>query len=146
MRRRRDEYDDDEDDDRAGKPPRGGLPPGVWVLLGVAVAGAGALALGVVAVIASQAERQQRQTEQQQQQTEPVGKLYTRDEFRKLLMGKTMDEVIQLIGKPDSTSDFGDGEPTWRYKEITTDPVSSRTDTSVTVWFNRGKRVFNVTY
>jgi len=137
---RRDEYDDDEDDRRPVK--RGGLPPALVVLLAV---GGGcvflAVAVGVGALMLAGRTVETRPT-----QTEPANKLYPRDEFRKLLMGKTADEVIQLIGKPDSTSDFGDGEPTWRYKDITTDPVSGRTDTSVTVWFNRGKRVFNVTY
>ena len=90
-------------------------------------------------VIASQAERQQRQTEQQQQQTEPVGKLYTRDEFRKLLMGKTMDEVLKAIGKPESTSDTPDRNPTWYYKNITHDPLTKETDSTTYVDFRRGR-------
>lgn len=138
MGRRRDD-DDEGYDDRPASRSQGGTPVAVWVLLGVAVAGAGALALGVVAVIASQAERQQRQTEQQQQQTEPVGKLYTRDEFRKLLMGKTMDEVLKAIGKPESTSDTPDRNPTWYYKNITHDPLTKETDSTTYVDFRRGR-------
>lgn len=126
---RRDEYDD-EDDDRDRRPAkRGGLPPGVWVLLGVAVVGAVMLAVGLVV---SRVERQQ-------QQAEPIGKQYSRDEFRKLVVGKSTDEVLAAIGKPESTSSSSPQHQLWVYRYITVDPVTKEPDFSALVTFRNGK-------
>lgn len=129
---RRDEYDDeDEIKSPRGDLKRGGVPPGVWVLLGVAGVGA-VMLFGALALTAG------RQAETRPTQTEPANKLYTRDEFRQLLMGKTADEVIQLIGKPKSTSDTPDRNPMWLYRGITYDPLAKNTDISTYVYFRRG--------
>lgn len=128
---RRDEYDDEDFSPPRGGLKRGGVPPGVWVLLAVGGVGAVMLAVGLVVTAA-------RTVETRPTQTEPANKLYTRDEFRKLLAGKTMEEVLQLIGKPDSTSDTPDRDPMWLYRGITYDPLTKNTDTSVYVYFRRG--------
>src|ERR1700722_14314287 len=55
---------------------------------------------------------------------EPGTKCYTRDEFRKLVVGKTQDEVLSLLGKPTRTTD---GPFTcWNYSKITIDPISEK--------------------
>lgn len=131
---RRDEYDDDEDDRRPVK--RGGLPPALVVLLAV---GGGcvflAVAVGVGALMLAGRTVETRPT-----QTEPANKLYTRDEFRKLLVGKTADEVLQAVGKPDSTSETALGAY-WYYRHKTTDPVTGQTDANAQVCFSNGQVV-----
>lgn len=64
-------------------------------------------------------------------------KAYTRDEFRKLVLNKTADEVIKAVGKPDSTSELGDSV-WWYYKNVTTDPITGKTDQSVQLAFSGG--------
>ena len=124
---RRDEYDDDEDDRGRRPAKRGGVPPGVWVLLGVGGVGA-VMLFGALALTAGRA------VETRPTQTEPANKLYTRDEFRKLLVGKTADEVLQAVGKPDSTSETALGAY-WYYRHKTTDPVTGQTDANAQVCF-----------
>lgn len=76
--------------------------------------------------------------------TESEAKRYTRDEFRKMLMGKTQAEVIEVAGKPDTTQDFG--SPTWYYKRVTADPVTGKPDYSAQVVFGKNGRVESVNY
>ena len=61
-----------------------------------------------------------------------------REAFKKAVMGKTPDEVIAAVGKPDSASEGG-RETYWRYKERTWDPTASKTDSSAQVVFEKGK-------
>ena len=130
---RRDEYDDDEDDRGRRPAKRGGVPPGVWVLLGVGGVGA-VMLFGALALTAGRA------VETRPTQTEPANKLYTRDEVRKLLVGKTADEVLQAVGKPDSTSETALGAY-WYYRHKTTDPVTGQTDANAQVCFSNGQVV-----
>lgn len=62
----------------------------------------------------------------------------TRDEFRKSVVGKTEKEVLDLHGKPDSTTDSG-GLRLWTYSRRTHDPVTGKTDSQVAVFFRDGK-------
>jgi hypothetical protein len=71
-------------------------------------------------------------------------KIYLREEFRAMLLGKTQDEVLEIVGKPESTSDSGDLS-SWHYKRITKDPVTDKIDSIVFVHFDRG-RVSSVDY
>lgn len=65
-------------------------------------------------------------------------KVYSREEFRSLVMGKTPDEVTKVLGKPVSTSDKGDGQPTWYYENLSRDPASGRLDSWIAVRFANG--------
>lgn len=69
--------------------------------------------------------------------------VYTRDEFRKLVVGKTPDEVIAAVGKPDDTSESG--SVSWTYMYRTKDPITGKTDVSAIVVFEDG-RVDRVRY
>jgi hypothetical protein len=69
---------------------------------------------------------------------------YTRDEFKQLVLGKTRDEVIGLLGKPNATQESGDLE-LWNYYSRTTDPTTGKTDQDAQVEFQNG-RVENVTF
>lgn len=53
--------------------------------------------------------------------------VYDRLELREMLMGKRPKEVIALIGKPDSTTDYGTSQ-TWVYKEIARDPITGNVE------------------
>ena len=63
-------------------------------------------------------------------------KTYTRDEFRKLVVGKTEAEVIAAVGRPDGTQNYG--TPFWFYHGVTVDEVSGKTDTSAQLVFKGG--------
>ena len=74
-----------------------------------------------------------------------AAKTYTRDEFRKLVIGKSPDEVIAAVGKPNSTQDYGKGSVNWYYDQRTTDPVTGNLDNTAQLIFENG-RVASVNY
>ena len=57
---------------------------------------------------------------------------YTRAQFDDLVDGKTPDEVIAAVGKPDTTNDTG----RWTYYGITYDPAAKLMDSAVEIQFN----------
>lgn len=63
-------------------------------------------------------------------------KVYSRDEFRGLVVGKTPDEVIRAVGRPDKTS--GADSRYWSYRERTRDPITGKTDGNIMVVFENG--------
>jgi len=69
---------------------------------------------------------------------------YTRDEFKALVLGKSRNEVIALLGKPKSTQQSGELE-LWDYLGRTTDPVTGKTDHLAQVEFE-GDHVANVSF
>lgn len=74
----------------------------------------------------------------------PERKIYTRAEFKKIVVGKTPDEVLKAVGKPTSTQENGD-RITWYYDDVTRDPVTEKLDVSVQLVFEFG-RVARVNY
>jgi outer membrane protein assembly factor BamE (lipoprotein component of BamABCDE complex) len=68
----------------------------------------------------------------------PAAKTWTREEFRQLVVGKSADEVISAVGRPDKTSDNG-GDPYWYYWDKTVDPTSGKTDSNAQVVFKHGQ-------
>lgn len=62
---------------------------------------------------------------------------YTREEFKKLVMGRTKDQVMDAVGRPASTSEGG-GFEFWYYKHTTYDPISQKIDSSIQVCFKGG--------
>lgn len=57
---------------------------------------------------------------------------YTRTEFRQAVTGKTPDEVVSLLGRPDSTEDERGWIKAMRYdKLLAWDPVSKTVDRAV---------------
>ena len=65
-------------------------------------------------------------------------KTYARDEFKKLVIGKTMDEMEALLGKPYGTSTTS-GQPTWYYAELVYEPETGNFDTLTYIHFANGK-------
>lgn len=71
-----------------------------------------------------------KQTQQKQK------KLPTRDELKARLIGKTRDETIEAIGRPDSTSEIGNWQ-VWYYRAgHSYDPIAQKPDVRLTVWFD----------
>jgi outer membrane protein assembly factor BamE (lipoprotein component of BamABCDE complex) len=64
--------------------------------------------------------------------------VYNRDAFSPLVLGKTEEEVYQIIGKPDSTSEDSESRY-WHYRKCTRDPVSKEPDMDVQLVFQDGK-------
>ena len=124
---------------------RGGGNAVLWVVLGVAAAlvllcgGGGVFAVLKVREAAQRVQAEIRAAEEQRA-NDPKNKVYTRDEFRALLMGKTEQEVIDLVGRPDSTDDNrGPDRKVYTYKRRTHDPISSSDDLHAYVYFEDGK-------
>jgi hypothetical protein len=125
----RSRYRDDDSAEFDPPPRRGGFP--AWLLVLLIVGGGFVLCggVGVVAVVMSRVTGQ----------TEPTKRTYTREEFRTLVMGKTEAEVIAAVGRPESTSDIGDGRPHWVYQGVTRDTVSGKIDGMIFLHFEGGK-------
>lgn len=68
----------------------------------------------------------------------------TRAEFRERVVGKTPDEVIEAVGRPDSTAE-NDGpffrSARWEYRRRTVDPATGRVDPVARVEFRNGVAV-----
>ena len=72
------------------------------------------------------------------QDQEKREKIYERQEFKKLVWGKTTEEVKTLVGKPNRTSyekDAGDLMLVWHYDGITKDKDALETDEVTRIWF-----------
>ncbi|HEV3383796.1 MAG TPA: outer membrane protein assembly factor BamE [Gemmata sp.] len=76
---------------------------------------------------------------------DPTKKYYLREELRALLMDKTQEEVLKLLGKPSRTHEGMFDEPTWYYHELTLDPISEKVDYLAEIRFKDGK-VVRVSY
>ena len=69
--------------------------------------------------------------------TDLDSKTMFRDSFAKAVVGKTTDQVIQVVGKPDRTSDFGNYSH-WYYDNKTKDRITGKLDASVSLFFVDG--------
>jgi hypothetical protein len=58
--------------------------------------------------------------------TTPLGKTMTREAFEAAVKGKTRDEVIQAVGRPDTTRDGDAGSVMWFYNNRTIDPITKK--------------------
>lgn len=64
-------------------------------------------------------------------------KTYTREEFKKLVLGKTKEEVIKLIGKPNRTKEdkyLGEYCLVWQYDGIAKDKDAIELDPITQLW------------
>jgi hypothetical protein len=77
--------------------------------------------------------------------TNVTSQAMNRADFRNAVLGKTAEQVIQSVGRPDSTQEFGDG-PTWYYEGRTYDPVTGKKDSRAQVVFNLDRIVVRVNY
>ena len=71
-------------------------------------------------------------------------RVYTRQEFRDLVMGKTPGEVRTLLGPPKKETE-SPKRVVWYYQERTTDPATSKLDREAQVVFEND-RVVRVDY
>jgi hypothetical protein len=61
-----------------------------------------------------------------------------RDDFNASVLGKSEDQVLEAVGKPDVTSE--DAQATyWHYRRRTRNPATGQTDSDVQVVFEQGK-------
>jgi hypothetical protein len=115
-------YDDDSGDDLPRR--KSGMSPGL--VLGLVLGGVlfvtvviGGLVFAVVAGPKAGAT----------QRAAVANRVWTRDEFRAAVMGKTPEEVIAAVGRPSDTSDAPDGSPeTWYYWGRVTNPATGKAD------------------
>jgi hypothetical protein len=78
--------------------------------------------------------------DQVQAQAAVTPTVYLRDDFTASVLGKSEDQVIEAVGKPDLTSE--DAQATyWHYRSRTKNPMTGRIDSDVQVVFERGQVV-----
>ena len=75
---------------------------------------------------------------------EDKSRKYTREEFKQLVIGKSRDEVIALLGTPKTTPQLG-GVDLLEYPGRTTDPVTGKTDHNAQIAFD-GDLASDVTF
>jgi hypothetical protein len=152
----RHQWDDGDDDYRERPHPR---PPANLVLVIALVVGGvllvGAAACGGLAVFRMQsADRVANEQAAIVAEAEgarvvaeakaKAAKVYTRDEFRDLVLGKTPGEVRTLLGPPKKESE-SPKRVVWHYQERTTDPATSKLDREAQVIFEND-RVVRIDY
>jgi hypothetical protein len=71
-------------------------------------------------------------------------RVYTRADFSRLVLGKSEDEVIDAVGRPNETSEDDDARY-WHFKKRTFDPMTQEKDENVQVIIKGGK-VANINY
>jgi hypothetical protein len=71
-------------------------------------------------------------------------RVYTRAEFSRRVLGKSEEEVIDAVGRPNETSEDDDARY-WHFKNRTFDPMTQQKDTDVQVVIKGGK-VANINY
>jgi hypothetical protein len=74
----------------------------------------------------------------------PPPPVFARDDFSRRVMGKSEEEVLAAVGRPDVTSDDG-GTLFWHFKNRTRDPITESKDTDVQVVIKEGK-VVNINF
>lgn len=70
---------------------------------------------------------------------------WERNEFKKLVMGKTQEEVISLIGKPTRTHNYQD-EISFTYEEVTYDKITGKTDYIIYLRFGKDGKLERITF
>lgn len=65
------------------------------------------------------------------------GKVWSRDEFRSAIMGKTKHQVINILGRPDSTQELPGSQTSWFYNQRTKNG-SGKNDATAQVTFQGG--------
>jgi hypothetical protein len=70
--------------------------------------------------------------------------VYSRQEFSRRVLGKSEEDVIEAVGRPDETSEDDDARY-WHFKKRTFDPLTQVKDTDVQVVIKGGK-VANINY
>jgi hypothetical protein len=140
----------DEEDDYRDGPPRKGTNPAVWIGLGVGVVFGGVMLLGCLGYLvmgrAAVAPAPPAATVVPGPVNGAMKKTYTRDEFKKLVIGKTMEEVKALLGAPDRTRDAAGGIVRWHYNQRTIDPVNGKPDILAEVNFGLNGVVESVNF
>lgn len=101
----------------------------VYLLLAIVLLGSAQLTFFLIGC--------QQDKEPQADQTQQPG-VYTRDELKQLIMGKTEDEVLHILGKPRSTSQK-DSVQYWHYANRSMDPLTKKIDTDAQVVFENGR-------
>jgi outer membrane protein assembly factor BamE (lipoprotein component of BamABCDE complex) len=101
----------------------------VYLLLAIILLGSAQLTFFLIGC----QQDKQPQTDQTQER-----EVYTRDEFKQLILGKTEDEVLQALGKPRSTSQK-ENVQYWHYANRTMDPLTKKIDSDAQVVLENGR-------
>ena len=120
-------------------------PRNVGLFVGLAVVGAMlviAVFGGTYAMLARRASPKKPAAPPPVVVTEPVGvnRIYTREEFTRLVIGKSSEEIEASVGKPNMTSEAA-GEIILIYFHPTVDPENGTKDAIVRIHFEKGKAV-----
>lgn len=108
--------DDDSDDDPQRRPMANESNPYTWIAVLVGVGGL--LAFGVIFLIGIGANP-----------FAATPKVWTRDEFQTAVLGKSSEQVIASVGRPETAHDHPNGKPDrWVYPRKVLNPTTQRPD------------------
>lgn len=139
---RRDRFDDDERDDYRDRPPKksGNSTMLIGILVGGGAVAAFLVIACVVAILVWGKGQPPNPPNANDAVIKPAGgkegekKSYTRDEFKKLAVGKTSEQLIATFGRPDMTFDHEDSSPRrWYYRNRVLNPATNKVEG---VWIN----------
>jgi hypothetical protein len=65
---------------------------------------------------------------------------YSRDDFRSAVVGMSPDQILKLLGKPNSTHAAGEWIY-WDYERRTTDPITGKKDLISQIIIERGRAI-----
>lgn len=61
-------------------------------------------------------------------------KTWTREEFKTLVVGKTKEDVLKTLGKPEHTDEYSTFD-IWTYRRVTRDTITDKIDFGARVRF-----------
>jgi hypothetical protein len=141
----------DDDDDFDYLPPQGNKGSSNGLMLGLLIGGGVVVmvvAIGLVGLVswvheapnAMEAPQAAAIDHQPVMMQEPARPTYTREEFARLVMGKTPDEVVAVIGRKADTRIERGNELFWSFHSVIRDPGDGQATVAL-VDFREGKVV-----
>lgn len=82
---------------------------------------------------------------QQEAPPSAAPEVFTREHFKSLVMNRSPEQLLDVVGKPDSTSTNGDTQY-WYYRGRTLDYVTGKVDNSAQVVIGRHNLVESVNF
>ncbi len=102
----------------------------VYLLLGILLIASAQLSFFLIGCTPTSRERTTLTSEEKE--------LLTRHQFEERIMGKTTDEVLHAVGRPNTTSQEKNVQY-WHYANRTKDPLTGKSDSDAQVVFEDGQ-------
>ena len=133
-------HDDDDSDLEPRPAKRSKLPLPLLIAGGIAALAVYGLVAGGVGYAVGSSRKATANGDEKVMAAAAGGKVNTgvmmQDELRKAVMGKSKDEVMKLLGKPDTVMNFSDVRSTWFYNNRAKEPITGQVGDAQLVFDN----------